>query len=81
MCPLARRAEEGMESDDLLCSRNARPQEGGNGKLAVLLLAERTREDCTRSTRAIEDQPGYPLKMKWGIEIPRAAGGLAATLN
>jgi len=49
-----------MESDDLLCSRNARPQEGGNGKLAVLLLAERAREDCTRSTRAIEDQPGYP---------------------
>jgi hypothetical protein len=29
-----------MESDDLLCSRNARPQKDGKGSLAVLLLAE-----------------------------------------
>jgi hypothetical protein len=32
-----------MEADDLLCSRNARPQKDGEGSLAVLLLAERAR--------------------------------------
>jgi hypothetical protein len=49
-----------MEADDLLCSRNARPQKDGKGSLAVLLLAERARSECARSTRAIEDRPGYP---------------------
>ena len=57
---LARRAEEGMEPDDLLCSRNARPQKVGKGSLVVLLLAERARSEGARSTRAIEDQPGCP---------------------
>jgi hypothetical protein len=33
----------GMEPDDLLCSRNARPKKDGKGSLAVLLLAERAR--------------------------------------
>jgi hypothetical protein len=37
---LARRTEEGMEADDLLCSRNAWEEKGG---LVVLLLAERSR--------------------------------------
>jgi hypothetical protein len=32
-----------MEPDDLLCSRNARPQKEGMGSLVVLLLAERAR--------------------------------------
>ena len=32
------------------------------GSLVVLLLAERARSEGARSTRAIEDQPGYPLK-------------------
>jgi hypothetical protein len=49
-----------MEADDLPCSRNARPQKDGKGSLAVLLLAERARSECARSTRAIEDRPGYP---------------------
>jgi hypothetical protein len=35
--------EEGVEADDLLCSRIARPQKDGKGSLAVLLLAERAR--------------------------------------
>ena len=30
------------------------------GNLVVFLLAERERYECARSTRAIEDQPGYP---------------------
>ena len=46
-----------MEADDLLCSRNAWEEKGS---LVVLLLAERARSECARSTRAIEDQPGYP---------------------
>src|SRR5262245_14791101 len=34
--------------------------EEGMCSLVVLLLAERARFECARSTRAIEDQPGYP---------------------
>ena len=49
-----------MEADDLLCLRNARPQKDEKGSLAVLLLAERARSECARSTRAIEDRPRYP---------------------
>jgi len=48
-----------MEADDLLCSRNARE---GKGSLAILLLAERARSECARSTRAFEDRPAHPLK-------------------
>ena len=38
---LARRAEEGMEPDDLLCSRNARPQKAlvGRAQLRVSYVA------------------------------------------
>ena len=32
-----------METDDLLCSRNARPQKGGEESPDILLLAERAR--------------------------------------
>ena len=46
----------------VLCSRNARPQKNGKGSLVVLLLAERARSECARSTRAIEDRPGHPFK-------------------
>jgi hypothetical protein len=45
---------EGMEADDLLCSRNARSRKEGKGSLVVLLLAERAQSRI--------DQP--PLKMK-----------------
>jgi hypothetical protein len=34
----------------------------GRGSLVVLLLAERAREEGAHSTRAIEEQPGYPVK-------------------
>ena len=33
----------GMESDDLLCSRNARPQKDGEGSRQTILLARGTR--------------------------------------
>jgi len=32
-----------MGTDELLCSRNVRPQKDGEGSLVVLLLAERAR--------------------------------------
>jgi hypothetical protein len=36
--------EEGVEADDLLCSRNARPQKDGRGAARLpFLLAERAR--------------------------------------
>ena len=38
------------------------PQESRGGSLVVLLLAERARSECARSTRAIEDQPGCPQR-------------------
>ena len=53
-----------MEAVDLLCSRYARPEKDGMGSLVVLLLAERARSEGARSTRAFEDQPGYPVKRK-----------------
>jgi hypothetical protein len=53
---------DGMEPDDLLCSRNARPPKDVMGNLVVLLLAERAPSEGPRSTRAIEDQPGRPMK-------------------
>ena len=37
------RSREGMETDDLLCSCNARSPKDGKGSLVVLLLAERAR--------------------------------------
>ena len=40
---IVKKGEEGMEPDDLLCSRNARSEKEGKGNLVVLLLAERAR--------------------------------------
>jgi hypothetical protein len=47
-------------AEGLLCSRSARPQKDREGSLVVLMLTERARSECARSTRAIEDQPGCP---------------------
>ena len=61
-----------MGPDDLLCSRNAWEEKGS---LVVLLLAERAPSEGPRSTRAIEDQPGHPLKRepsKLGGSIDKA---------
>ena len=40
---------------------NGDGQKVETGSLVVLLLAERARSEGTRSTRALEDQPGYPV--------------------
>jgi hypothetical protein len=40
---IVKKGEEGMEPDDLLCSRNARSEKDEKGSLVVLLLAERAR--------------------------------------
>jgi len=50
----------------VLCSRNARPKTDGKGSLVVLLLAERARSECARSTRAIEDRLGCPWEWNQG---------------
>ena len=44
-------------------------REGGGGSLVVLLLAERARSEGARSTRALEDRPGRPLR---GVERRKA---------
>jgi hypothetical protein len=49
----------------LSCARATRGlRKDGMGSLVVLLLAERARSEGARSTRALEDQPGYPIKRK-----------------
>jgi hypothetical protein len=40
-----------METDDLLCSCNARSWKGETGSLAVLLIAERTISMCSFDAR------------------------------
>jgi hypothetical protein len=48
-----------METDDLLCSRNAWPPKDGKGSLAVLLLPERARSECARlGMRRVSACPG-----------------------
>jgi hypothetical protein len=64
---LARRTEEGMEPDDLLCSRNARPEKALVGraqwKISQPPSLERNeqawREHLYRSMRAVEGSIGY----------------------
>jgi hypothetical protein len=64
-----------------LCARATRGlRSERRGSLAVLLLAERARSECARSTRAIEDRPGYPLKTKWENGKTRGVQGNLVTL-
>ena len=42
--------------------RGGTRKKGEGGSLVVLLLAERARSEVARSTRAFEDQPGWPPK-------------------
>jgi hypothetical protein len=59
-----------MEPDDLLCSRNARPQKALVGRAQWKINQPPSlrdngrawREHLFRSMRALEDQPGYPVK-------------------
>ena len=54
-----------METDDRLCSRNARPQKKVKGAAGPsFLLAERARSECARSMRAVKDSPATPLSEK-----------------
>ena len=47
----------------LSCARATRGlRKDGMGSLVVLLLAERARSEGARSTRALKDRPGYPVK-------------------
>ena len=59
-----------MEPDDLLCSRNARPQKALVGRAQWKINQPPSlrnnkrawREHLFRSMRALEDQPGCPLE-------------------
>ncbi len=62
MCSLDGRS--GTNTGALPGEKNERAWKEGMGILVVLLLAERARSECARSTRAIEDQPGYPVSKK-----------------
>ena len=54
-----------MEPDDLLCSRNARPQKGGIGSRQTILLARRTRTMKLGSSDArSEGQSGEGMRCK-----------------
>ena len=66
--PLARGTGEGMEADELLCSRNARSRTPLVGRAQWKInqppsLRENKRawrEHLYHSTRAVEDRPGHP---------------------
>ena len=60
-----------MESDDLLCSRNARPQKRGMGSRQTILLARRTRtmKRCSSDARS-EGQSGDSLGRE-GVMVQR----------
>jgi hypothetical protein len=70
LCP---RNRAGVEPDDLLCSRNARPQKGGRGAARPsFLLAEAARSECAPSMRAVKDSLATPPREKWReFEGPR----------
>ena len=63
----------GMEADDLLCSRNARPPKALVGRAQWKInqppSLKRQRASLegslSRSTRAIENRPGHPEGSKW----------------
>jgi hypothetical protein len=63
---LARRTEEGMKPDDLLCSCNTRPQKGKRGSSQTILLARRTRtmKQCSSDARS-EGQPDHSFMERW----------------
>ncbi len=76
---LTRRTEEGMEPDDLLCSRNSRPQNDSREQ-ADRSSARRTRtiRMCSSDARS-EEQSAYSLWESWGIRRPSL--GLEARLG
>ena len=70
-----------MEPDDLLCSRNARPQKDGKGSGQVpSLLAERARSECARPMRAVEGSLGHSLRGAVA-RIERPSPGLMVRLG
>src|SRR5437870_9419441 len=58
---LARRAEEGMDPNDLLCSRNARPQKDRQGASMLVLCSRNARPEKGLVRRPHVDQHGCPL--------------------
>jgi hypothetical protein len=70
-----------MESDDFLCSRNARPQKGGIGSCQTILLARRTRtmKRCSSDARS-EGQSGCSLLKRDEQAWRGERGGLAYPL-
>jgi len=61
---------DGMEIDDLPCSRNAWEEKGS---LVVLLLAERAPSEGPRPMRAVESNLGHS-PLKWWEERKEKAG-------
>jgi hypothetical protein len=68
-----------MEPDDLLCSRNARPQKGGRGTArSSFLLAEAARSEYAPSMRAVKDSLAVPLMTSIGNRKALARSGIMA---
>ena len=67
-----------MEPDDLLCSRNARPQKGGIGSRQTILLARRTRTmKLCSSDASSEGQSGDSLGREGVMVLRRTQKALA----
>jgi hypothetical protein len=66
---LARRIEEGMGADDLLCSRNARPWHGRRLRLRLRLSTDQP--DLGRVTLNLDLNLGLPMRRaQWKINQP-----------
>ena len=54
-----------MEPDDLLCSRNARPQKDEERPDALLARRTRTMKLCSSDDAPVEGSLGHSLREKW----------------
>ena len=70
-----------MAPDDLLCSRNARPEKGGRESRQTILLARRTRtmKRCSSDARS-EGQSGNSLGRE-GVMVQRRKQKALARAN
>ena len=76
---LTRRTEEGMEPDDLLCSRNSRLQNDSREQADRSCCSQNAHDQMCSSDARSKEQSAYSLWGSWGIRRPSL--GLEARLG
>ena len=69
LVPVAHGTEEGMEPDDLLCSRNARPQKALVGRAQWETNWTALHMRSVQAWRAHHQQPWQPVRKIWVIRL------------